>query len=144
MFLRNYKRRDYLERWMCYTLNSLSIKMWSTLITCNCTFYYDSVSVSMIWQCSCYHAYLLPQIFPVVISLCSTVVISNHSSVVIYCSPLVWKHKKIPPDKCNFVFSRISFIDLAGSERAADARDSDRQTKMEGAEINQSLLAVRY
>lgn len=39
-------------------------------------------------------------------------------------------------------FSRISFIDLAGSERAADARDSDRQTKMEGAEINQSLLAV--
>ncbi|NXX05690.1 KIF24 protein, partial [Larus smithsonianus] len=46
-------------------------------------------------------------------------------------------------DKCNFVFSRISFIDLAGSERAADARDSDRQTKMEGAEINQSLLALK-
>ncbi|NXS03112.1 KIF24 protein, partial [Oxylabes madagascariensis] len=41
-------------------------------------------------------------------------------------------------------FPRISFIDLAGSERAADARDSDRQTKMEGAEINQSLLAVSY
>lgn len=41
-------------------------------------------------------------------------------------------------------FSRISFIDLAGSERAADARESDRQTKMEGAEINQSLLAVSY
>ncbi|NXV73511.1 KIF24 protein, partial [Atlantisia rogersi] len=40
-------------------------------------------------------------------------------------------------------FSRISFIDLAGSERAADARDSDRQTKMEGAEINQSLLALK-
>ena len=40
------------------------------------------------------------------------------------------------------MFFRISFIDLAGSERAADARDSDRQTKMEGAEINQSLLAV--
>uniref|UniRef100_A0ACB8ENX1 Kinesin-like protein kif24 n=1 Tax=Sphaerodactylus townsendi TaxID=933632 RepID=A0ACB8ENX1_9SAUR len=38
---------------------------------------------------------------------------------------------------------RISFIDLAGSERAADARDSDRQTKMEGAEINQSLLALK-
>uniref|UniRef100_A0A8C3XBC4 Kinesin-like protein KIF24 n=1 Tax=Cyanoderma ruficeps TaxID=181631 RepID=A0A8C3XBC4_9PASS len=44
--------------------------------------------------------------------------------------------------RANRAFGRISFIDLAGSERAADARDSDRQTKMEGAEINQSLLAV--
>ncbi|NWH87895.1 KIF24 protein, partial [Aegithalos caudatus] len=43
----------------------------------------------------------------------------------------------------NRAFGRISFIDLAGSERAADARDSDRQTKMEGAEINQSLLALK-
>uniref|UniRef100_A0A8D2LP47 Kinesin-like protein KIF24 n=1 Tax=Varanus komodoensis TaxID=61221 RepID=A0A8D2LP47_VARKO len=46
-------------------------------------------------------------------------------------------------DAANRVFGRISFIDLAGSERAADARDSDRQTKMEGAEINQSLLALK-
>ncbi|XP_042311256.1 kinesin-like protein KIF24 [Sceloporus undulatus] len=46
-------------------------------------------------------------------------------------------------DPTNRVFGRISFIDLAGSERAADARDSDRQTKMEGAEINQSLLALK-
>ncbi|XP_054843050.1 kinesin-like protein KIF24 [Eublepharis macularius] len=46
-------------------------------------------------------------------------------------------------DTANRVFGRISFIDLAGSERAADARDSDRQTKMEGAEINQSLLALK-
>lgn len=38
---------------------------------------------------------------------------------------------------------RFSFIDLAGSERAADVTDSDKQTRMEGAEINQSLLAVR-
>jgi hypothetical protein len=36
----------------------------------------------------------------------------------------------------------MTFIDLAGSERAADAVNSDRQTRMEGAEINQSLLAV--
>nr|XP_033791379.1 kinesin-like protein KIF24 isoform X2 [Geotrypetes seraphini]XP_033791388.1 kinesin-like protein KIF24 isoform X2 [Geotrypetes seraphini] len=41
------------------------------------------------------------------------------------------------------MFGRISFIDLAGSERAADARESDKQTKMEGAEINQSLLALK-
>lgn len=70
------------------------------------------------------------------------------------CVVFLWfkkeeKKKKIEKatlqDKHNFVlFSRISFIDLAGSERAADARDSDRQTKMEGAEINQSLLAVSY
>ncbi|NXS84161.1 KIF24 protein, partial [Erpornis zantholeuca] len=46
-------------------------------------------------------------------------------------------------DTANRPFGRISFIDLAGSERAADARDSDRQTKMEGAEINQSLLALK-
>ncbi|NXD30143.1 KIF24 protein, partial [Spelaeornis formosus] len=46
-------------------------------------------------------------------------------------------------DTANRAFGRISFIDLAGSERAADARDADRQTKMEGAEINQSLLALK-
>lgn len=41
-----------------------------------------------------------------------------------------------------FFHQRISFIDLAGSERAADVTDTDRQTRLEGAEINQSLLAV--
>ncbi|KAL1776304.1 kinesin KIF24 [Sigmodon hispidus] len=46
-------------------------------------------------------------------------------------------------DSARATLGRISFIDLAGSERAADARDSDRQTKMEGAEINQSLLALK-
>ncbi|XP_048220994.1 kinesin-like protein KIF24 isoform X2 [Perognathus longimembris pacificus] len=46
-------------------------------------------------------------------------------------------------DSAKRTFGRISFIDLAGSERAADARDSDKQTKMEGAEINQSLLALK-
>uniref|UniRef100_A0A2K5RQP6 Kinesin family member 24 n=1 Tax=Cebus imitator TaxID=2715852 RepID=A0A2K5RQP6_CEBIM len=46
-------------------------------------------------------------------------------------------------DSAKRTFGRISFIDLAGSERAADARGSDRQTKMEGAEINQSLLALK-
>ncbi|XP_072778286.1 kinesin-like protein KIF24 isoform X2 [Taeniopygia guttata] len=46
-------------------------------------------------------------------------------------------------DMANRAFGRISFIDLAGSERAADAKDTDRQTKMEGVEINQSLLALK-
>ena len=36
----------------------------------------------------------------------------------------------------------MSFIDLAGSERASDVTDTDKQTRLEGAEINQSLLAV--
>ncbi|XP_062577670.1 uncharacterized protein LOC134239507 [Saccostrea cucullata] len=38
---------------------------------------------------------------------------------------------------------RMSFIDLAGSERASDVTDTDKQTRMEGAEINQSLLALK-
>ena len=41
-----------------------------------------------------------------------------------------------------WILCRISFIDLAGSERASDMGDPDRQTRMESAEINQSLLAV--
>lgn len=38
---------------------------------------------------------------------------------------------------------KFSLIDLAGNERGVDTNSSDRQTRMEGAEINKSLLALK-
>lgn len=38
---------------------------------------------------------------------------------------------------------KISLIDLAGSERGKDTNSADRITRMEGAEINKSLLALK-
>ncbi len=47
----------------------------------------------------------------------------------------------------TFVFEsslgRLTFIDLAGSERGADTANTCRTTRMEGAEINKSLLALK-
>eukprot|EP00357_Protocruzia_adherens_P026893 CAMPEP_0115018846 /NCGR_PEP_ID=MMETSP0216-20121206/29077_1 /TAXON_ID=223996 /ORGANISM="Protocruzia adherens, Strain Boccale" /LENGTH=619 /DNA_ID=CAMNT_0002390175 /DNA_START=485 /DNA_END=2344 /DNA_ORIENTATION=+ len=41
------------------------------------------------------------------------------------------------------VHGKMSFIDLAGSERGADTMEQNKQTRMDGAEINKSLLALK-
>ncbi|XP_012243804.1 kinesin-like protein Klp10A isoform X3 [Bombus impatiens] len=41
------------------------------------------------------------------------------------------------------VHGKFSLIDLAGNERGADTSSANRQTRMEGAEINKSLLALK-
>ncbi|CAH8608306.1 unnamed protein product [Schistosoma bovis] len=41
------------------------------------------------------------------------------------------------------IHGKFSLIDLAGNERGVDTSSSDRHTRMEGAEINKSLLALK-
>lgn len=41
------------------------------------------------------------------------------------------------------VTGKLSFIDLAGSERGADVVEHHKQTRIDGAEINKSLLALK-
>eukprot|EP00940_MAST-03C_sp_MAST-3C-sp2_P003266 g3266.t1 len=60
---------------------------------------------------------------------------SSRSHAILQIS-LKSKRKSLPGGK-------ISFIDLAGSERGKDTTHNDRQRRLEGAEINKSLLALK-
>ncbi|KAG3111368.1 hypothetical protein PI125_g9209 [Phytophthora idaei] len=43
----------------------------------------------------------------------------------------------------NAALARLFMVDLAGSERASDTQSDKKNTRMEGAEINKSLLALK-
>uniref|UniRef100_A0A7S1Y5L1 Kinesin-like protein n=1 Tax=Grammatophora oceanica TaxID=210454 RepID=A0A7S1Y5L1_9STRA len=51
--------------------------------------------------------------------------------------------RKTVRQKKNIEHGRMTFIDLAGSERGADTDKANRATRLEGAEINTSLLALK-
>lgn len=51
--------------------------------------------------------------------------------------------RKPNSSKIDEEHGRLTFIDLAGSERGADTDQASRTTRLEGAEINTSLLALK-
>lgn len=64
---------------------------------------------------------------------------NNHSSRSHAVFQIILKHN----NRQRSIKGKFSLIDLAGNERGADTSSSNRQTRMEGAEINKSLLALK-
>ncbi|KAG9508465.1 Kinesin-like protein KIF2A, partial [Fragariocoptes setiger] len=64
---------------------------------------------------------------------------NNHSSRSHAVFQIILKHNK----RQAKIKGKFSLIDLAGNERGADTSSANRQTRMEGAEINKSLLALK-
>lgn len=58
-------------------------------------------------------------------------------------SPSQFKLKQTTADGAVLQVGKLSFIDLAGGERGADTNDNSKKTRLEGAEINMSLLALK-
>ena len=61
----------------------------------------------------------------------------------IYDRTNISSHKNGRGKRTAPVHGKLSFIDLAGSERGADVSNNSKQTRLEGAEINTSLLALK-
>jgi hypothetical protein len=68
---------------------------------------------------------------------------NNESSRSHQIMQLVLKDQRKAKKKTEWNEGKLSFIDLAGSERGADTTHSSKQTRLEGAEINTSLLALK-
>lgn len=64
---------------------------------------------------------------------------NNHSSRSHAVFQIILRHNR----RQKSMKGKFSLIDLAGNERGADTSSSNRQTRMEGAEINKSLLALK-
>lgn len=64
---------------------------------------------------------------------------NNHSSRSHAVFQIILRHNR----RQKSIKGKFSLIDLAGNERGADTSSANRQTRMEGAEINKSLLALK-
>ena len=59
------------------------------------------------------------------------------------CNQALFKINLREDTRKKNLHGKFSLIDLAGNERGADTNSANRQTRMEGAEINKSLLALK-
>merc|ERR1719507_1324435 len=68
----------------------------------------------------------------------------SHAVCVVFLRPAgsATAVASLTPDTAN-IRAKITLVDLAGSERAADSKSTIRQRRVEGAQINKSLLALK-